>query len=376
MQHPEEGTIHAWLDGELSAEEARTLESHVAECRECAAKVAEARGLIAASTRIVSALDSIPGDVIPEPLSLPERSAATQPRTQHTTRRMWYSSAQFRAAAAVIFVAGASLVLARGRGGESVQRVMSTPSSSAPAEALENKAPEAPAPAATTPAATASQTTAPQPKAPKTKAPKIAVRATPPGTRETNLPSASSETSLRKEAAAVSGSVAAGSVDDSAPSRRIIATSDSVSARRSSSQQLSSQQLSSQLNEIVVTGVAEATAPVALRLLRADTVMGSIRTTFAVSPGVEVTLVESPVRNFSAKAASSAPTSARIPAATGNAARSTSADAVAAPAPPPARVINSISWMQKATGRMATLSGPFSREELEAIRQKLPAASR
>ena len=65
MQHPEEGIIHAWLDGALSAEEGAALESHVATCAECGERVAEARGLIAASSRIVSTLDLVPGGVIP-----------------------------------------------------------------------------------------------------------------------------------------------------------------------------------------------------------------------------------------------------------------------------------------------------------------------
>ena len=43
---------------------------HVAECPECAAMVAEARGFIAGSSRIVSALDSIPGNVLPFPAPL------------------------------------------------------------------------------------------------------------------------------------------------------------------------------------------------------------------------------------------------------------------------------------------------------------------
>ena len=65
MQHPEEGTIHAWLDGALDAEESARLERHVQSCTECAAAVAEARGLIAASSRIVSHLDSVPANVLP-----------------------------------------------------------------------------------------------------------------------------------------------------------------------------------------------------------------------------------------------------------------------------------------------------------------------
>lgn len=101
MQHPEEGIIHAWLDGELPAEEAAALEAHIAACADCSAKVAEARGLIAASSRIVSALDIVPGGVIP----------AAKP-----ARRPWYASTQLRAAAAVLIVAGASALVMRNGG--------------------------------------------------------------------------------------------------------------------------------------------------------------------------------------------------------------------------------------------------------------------
>ena len=66
MQHLEEGTIHAWLDGALPATEAREVEQHVATCTECAAMVAEARGLIAGASRIASSLDVVRGNVIPK----------------------------------------------------------------------------------------------------------------------------------------------------------------------------------------------------------------------------------------------------------------------------------------------------------------------
>jgi hypothetical protein len=60
MQHLDEGTIHAWLDGALSAEESARVETHVASCATCADAVAEVRGLIAASSRILTALDDVP----------------------------------------------------------------------------------------------------------------------------------------------------------------------------------------------------------------------------------------------------------------------------------------------------------------------------
>lgn len=104
MQHPDEGTIHAWLDDELSADKGDELMAHVSDCPECAALVAEARGLVAASTRILTALDDVPGEVIP---AMPTDSLAP------AIRRRWYDRTDLRAAAAVLFVAGASLVVVR-----------------------------------------------------------------------------------------------------------------------------------------------------------------------------------------------------------------------------------------------------------------------
>jgi hypothetical protein len=107
MQHLDEGTIHAWLDGALSPEEAAKVEAHASECAECAALVAEARGLIAASTRILNSLDDVPAGVIPSaPADAP--SAA-----QIGRQRRWYDRTDFRAAAAILLVAGASLVIAK-----------------------------------------------------------------------------------------------------------------------------------------------------------------------------------------------------------------------------------------------------------------------
>lgn len=63
MQHLDEGTIHAWLDGALAPNEASAAEAHVQSCESCARAVAEARGLIAASSRILGALDDVPAVV-------------------------------------------------------------------------------------------------------------------------------------------------------------------------------------------------------------------------------------------------------------------------------------------------------------------------
>ena len=64
--HIDEGTIHAWIDGALDAERARAVEEHVRQCAQCGEAVAEARGLVAASSRILGALDDVPAGVIPK----------------------------------------------------------------------------------------------------------------------------------------------------------------------------------------------------------------------------------------------------------------------------------------------------------------------
>jgi len=121
MQHLDEGTIHSWLDGALSADEAAQVEAHVKECAQCQAAVAEARGFIAASSRILTALDNAPRGVIP----------AAKPK-RRVDPIMW------RIAATVLVVAAGTLVVVRnsgltGRASEtsSVQAV--TPTKNAPA---------------------------------------------------------------------------------------------------------------------------------------------------------------------------------------------------------------------------------------------------
>lgn len=73
MSHLDEGTIHAWLDGALDTEHARRVADHVEQCSQCAAAVAEARGLMAASSRILGALDDVPAGVLPPRTAAPER---------------------------------------------------------------------------------------------------------------------------------------------------------------------------------------------------------------------------------------------------------------------------------------------------------------
>ena len=110
MQHLEEGTIHAWIDGALSPAESRDVEAHLATCTACRELAAEARGLVAASSRILTALDDVPSDVIP--IAAPSSVASTEVRPiQRGVRRMWATPIWMRTAAAVVIVAGASALV-------------------------------------------------------------------------------------------------------------------------------------------------------------------------------------------------------------------------------------------------------------------------
>jgi hypothetical protein len=106
MQHPDEGTMHAWLDGALSPAEARAFEDHVAGCAECEAAVAAARGLLAASSRILSALDNVPAGVVPTSAGTLAELVARSSRDTNAPGR--FRATRWRAAAALVVVAGTS----------------------------------------------------------------------------------------------------------------------------------------------------------------------------------------------------------------------------------------------------------------------------
>jgi hypothetical protein len=148
MQHLDEGTIHSWLDGALGGDEAARVATHVGECPECAAAVAEARGFIAASSRILTALDNAPRGVIP---------ATAAPRKR-------FDPFVLRVAATVLVVAAGTLVVFQNQGGDKSSSaafadrdtalLLSTPGLGKGANATT-------APAITAPAPTAAVTTAP-----------------------------------------------------------------------------------------------------------------------------------------------------------------------------------------------------------------------
>jgi hypothetical protein len=314
MQHPDEGTIHAWLDGELSAEEAQSLESHIAGCAECSSTVAEARGLIAASSRIVSALDIIPAGVIPAAPTI--------------VKRPWYSSVQFRAAAGILVVAGASALLFSGGQNRAARETLAV------ARPVLSEAPVIQDSRAT-PDSAVIATPAPPPQA-KKKMEKIldapASVSVPSATVAQSAAPAANEAqqlvrplAAERSAASIGGAVVKGG--------------------------------------LAVSAMDEASP--SLKLLKADTASVTVRNVYEVSKGVEVTLTETtlPQKNF------------------GTARRDRQAQPmVSAPASPPPQAkaadaaTNSIMWSKG--DKVFTLTGSMSKAELEALRLRLPEDKR
>ena len=144
MRHLDEGTIHTWLDGQLPRDEAAVVEGHVAECRQCADAVAEARGFIAASSRILTALDGVPRDVAPkqplgasrQPVGASRQSSAishqpsaggapasadapviAQPATHSAAKRAqrrWFRGPSLAAAATIVVAVGTFALMRAG----------------------------------------------------------------------------------------------------------------------------------------------------------------------------------------------------------------------------------------------------------------------
>ena len=393
MQHPDEGMIHTWLDGELPAEEAAALETHVAECAECAAAVAEARGLIAASSRIVSSLDIVPGDVIP----------ATIPR-----KRAWYANTQLRAAAAVLVVAGASLIVmqkervpemeklmnqtasapatdgstatdaATGAAPSAVRSLADAPSAGAASEGLKMEGKSGIAPRAAMPAESPqSQRNLAAPPRTQTGTARR-VEAAPQRTRDESA--ASSETATAQAADAVrprtvpeerdlQGKVAGAQA--TAPVAALPAPPVTANAQQQSAM-ARLRASNERLDQVVITGVAAsaADAEAPLREVKSDTAASIVTTVYEVLPGVQVTLTEITASAFAQKRVNAEPLSKeRATASSGNVAT--------VPAAPKAIMrIETVSWSNPKTGQRYTLSGPLTREQLTALRKRLPAAKR
>ena len=366
MQHLDEGTIHAWLDDELPADEAERMAAHASECPECGALVAEARGLIAASTRLLTALDDVPAGVTS---SGSVASAKTAGAKGPIVRRHWYDRTDLRAAAALLFVAGASLVAVRiARNPRSLMKAVATQADSA--AVVVPLLQDSGTPAA---AEVPQQNKPSKVKSLSRGASAFAEQGRSEGRIAASRPTVSSKIAAREPASAPVMANATGAVN----------ASKAMDAVRSDAPALA--QSSSQLEEVVVTGGATATSAsaISLRVLKVESTGTSRQVVYQVSPGVEVTLVESPITvavpeesrvNQQKKETTqdSVALQGRVSGAMVRAMAKT--DRAAAPAPmvmsASARPqINTISWSDLT--RRYTLSGPLKTSELEAIKGQL-----
>ena len=339
MQHPDEGTIHAWIDGELSQEDATALETHLAECAECSASAAEARGLVAASSRIVSALDIVPGGVIP---------------AARAKRRPWYAGAQFRAAAAIAIVAGASMLVMRDQKEATMDSVRTVAAPPQPAVEADNPLAQTAAPTSTTPTANAPAEAAKDLAKEKAATTQSRERQEGQATRRVaeSPPSADVAASAPPPPAmAVAAPLARSAADEATSAKAGKAERDSAQRR-----------FNTLSDAAVVTGVATESVP-ALKELRSDSSTTVRETTYEAWPGIQVVLTDAaPVtmRKSTAQRAGvgAAAGAASAPRAALNEAR-----------------INSISWTDR-RGHAMTLRGPVSKEQLESIRKLLPEDKR
>ncbi|HEX2722017.1 MAG TPA: zf-HC2 domain-containing protein [Gemmatimonadaceae bacterium] len=395
MLHPDEGTIHAWLDGELRAHEAAPLEEHLAGCADCAGLVAEARGLVAASSRIVRALDIVPADVIPPVIPVKKI-------------RPWYASAQIRAAAAVLFVAGASLVLLRSgrtpKAAHLMREAASTPAAVAIGDSLTRRDTATNTSAASSPAPIRSGPL-PQVAAPPFDEPLSGRRAATTGSAVEKREKVGGEADASAEVISkiaeniVAPKIAAdekalgGRVADKLASSAAPAgpTAPPEPATPSAGLRSQTQQLRSAIptDQVIVTGIVTTTSGAGFRQplkevkreVKADTTGSTVITVYEVSPGMQVTLIEFRPRQSAATRAEALTSSgeARKQAIAGTPAVPSP---TAIPAPPVAPVassagqLDSLSWKNRATARAYTLKGPFTKAQLEALRQRLPEGRR
>jgi predicted anti-sigma-YlaC factor YlaD len=338
MQHLDEGTIHSWLDGALSADEAARVEAHVKECRQCAAAVAEARGFIAASSRILTALDNAPRGVIP--------AAAPGRRVDPM---VW------RIAATVMVVAAGTLVVFRsgvGTGKTDQATVQTAATSSSPV------APK------TLMRVAAGMDTSGAPATPATTRAKPDLTAT---VRALSKPSA-----MEKRGAV--GEVAAS--DQATRSRNVPAAAPAAAAAAQTFAQTSGGAAMDAANE----------QPQALKVVGTPRTLGAKVTLYEVAPGDTVTLTEptalqlqsvvvtgvaeqSPTRQSAGKAAAAAPMR-RADAAAVSTPPVASANAEASRAES-TNGVTTISWLDPGTGNMLRLSGRMPAARLQEIRLRI-----
>ncbi|MGK2934612.1 MAG: zf-HC2 domain-containing protein [Gemmatimonadaceae bacterium] len=368
-QHPEEGTLHAYIDGELSLAETAALELHVGECARCAAALAEARGFVAAASRVITTLDAAPSSAVTPAAAVAGVPAAPSRRVVRPIFRVPYA----RAAALFLLVGSTAFVVDRTG---TFARGKSTPTESVMADAATGSdlAATAPVEAATTSATGPVQ--APGPTAVG------ATLSTGAGSGATgNVRQESVAPRKMAAVATTDGATRARSAERSAPSSE---TAPAAFAGRGVAGGVATQDAVPPMTEpSILAGrdvVPEVAKPAAfptapppparmdmrLQERAASSALNFVPTAvrYRTRDGIIVTLTEEPLRTSVAEESvatlQSAPQSAQRTAA-------------AQMAAPP---INSYRWSSAERGKTYTLSGPLTVAELEALSKRLTELER
>jgi anti-sigma factor RsiW len=366
-QHPEEGTLHAYIDGELSAAEAATLELHVGECSLCAAALAEARGFVAAASRVITTLDTAPATAV-----APTAPVVLQPSApaRRAVRPPIFRFPYARAAALLLLVGGTALVvdrsgtLARGKSSqaESLTADVATASQVAPAAAgapaISTAPVPAPAPAAATDLSTGEAVggvtgkVAGEDLSPRRAA--GAASAADGGRARSAVPRAPAAEPVRAALEQRAAATGAANKDSAAPPAAALAASETAPPVAQAPTLAAvppppPMRGTMRLEEVVVTGVS-TTIPRVARYRTKD--------------GTVVTLTEEPLRT------SFAEDSTTMRRSISPQAQQRAAAAMASPA------INSYRWSSAEHGKTYTLSGPLTVAELEALSRRLSELER
>jgi putative zinc finger protein len=361
MQHLDEGKIHSWLDGALSAEEAARAERHVGECAQCAAAVAEARGFIAASSRILTALDNAPRGVIP----------VAAPR-KRVNPLVW------RVAATVLVVAAGTLVVVQNRGSNAMKAVSADQALTSPQAAPVSELGGA-AQTGTVGGADGAPANARVSEVPTTR----------PTTRPTTVGSAAKAATSNPRRGTTTDDTKALSEGISAAAGQTTIASDyaAVPTRAAPTGAVSG---------VGAVGMRDAAAePERLKVVSSPRQIGARVTLYEVAPGDTVTLTESMPTALNSIVLRGAVRTQMAPQTTGKSAaapstgradaaatavpesRRTGEVAAAAPAvsmPAPAALtgtvipLHTITWTDSATGNRLTLSGRMPEARLQEIR--------
>jgi len=348
MQHLDEGTIHSWLDGALTPDEVARAEAHAKDCPQCQAAVAEARGFIAASSRILTALDNAPRGVIP--------AAAPSRRVQP-----WV----WRVAATVLVVATGTFLVLNERGGKSYR-------TGASQVGLSQAAADS---AATIPVAAEKATSSPS----------VTEQTAPVAVVSAPTPSLSRAPSLAKKQPSPTRDAAEGNLGARSDQRLAEERGEVARVRPEPTAPVAAAAPMMRSPSVAAFDVASASTP---REVEAKRMLGRMQTLYEVAPGDTVILEEQFTAQLQGAVVGAVPatTDRRAQPLANRAAGRAAAvpetqqktEAAAAPAPPPVAAlqadgtdIHRISWLDRSSGRVLILSGRHSQEELEEIRRRI-----